>query len=1501
VALGVLVEWLEHPQRYRWVEVECDEAGSLDDVVSELANGSLVVLQVKFSAHPEQVTDALGWDALLKERQGRQSGDQRRLPSLWSKWAKSYLELAAGGRQIDAAVVSNRRPDQDIQRALLPDGHIDPDRIADTGVREEIFRQAGGEAEARSVLAAFRFDLDRPSLDVFEGALRRRFSLLGGTESGWLNLKDELRRWVLYHNEPTPDGQIRLGEIRRAAQWHELQSLPQAFVIPKDYVLPSQELHEEIMRTLTGTKAGCFVLTGSPGMGKSTYAGYLYEELRSQDSPILRHHYFLSVTEKTSRRVDHHRAAESLMHDLKRDYSESLGDLASKNPAFDELADWVEASGRYYLARGQPLVVVIDGLDHVWRESGSVDQLDKLLQMLLPALPGVVLFLATQPVDESLLPACLARAAPRDQWMELPGLELDAVRTWLRHHEASLTEAGEDQLPAHTLDRLAGTLYAKSNGHPLYLRYTLRAIQEQNISVTSEAIERLPGCPHKDISSYYAELWHSLPDDSRLILHLLAACRFTWPRDGIADCLKAFNFNLAESLAALRRVGHLMLPDALGLRPFHSSLLVFISDQPNHADHESQMQQVALAWLEARAPENWRWAYAWLLKADLNDLGPLLNGPNRVWLVEAISARRDREEIQAILARSLWYALVAKDLPRALELGALQEYGDGPFEFEKDILSTLLYAQLIVEDDPYLRKRLRTRLDQLRDEDVALMAEAEAARENFAEVGHLHEELLRRIRSDRRPDSVASSMRDWRLDVLPLLQSEACKQQPDVGYVVRIAARNQAAGLSGIILGGFASELHVRRDAVDFRRFLEAEFSLSTGQASGFQGNDSTTGTSDVSASSSERFFQAPERAGMLQHAVLLAVEQRLDFDDLLLRPENAFSPFVAIYAWVRKTGSLPIGTISLPDKVTVDTPHGTLTPSLIELKVSSHDVFFSLLVNHLQGLSERNTEWLTKSELSPWQGEFYSHLNGIAAELARSSIAGRMPSIAWFYDNLGSFPLPNWHQNRDEITYDQAKEARSSANQIGFSLLTLAQGTDGSPPRLLPSDIQAIFRSGYCSPENWIPEYVRHRRLWMVPETVGWLINTQEKDLDATILPYRDRAERYALLAAVLALHGDRDQARRSIRIAAENLIAHGGHKDMLLFQPLEAMVAVHKKGVQIQGCELTDVLRSWIRGLVPSVAAIDSFTDSDETGYLPRELSDTLAQVAPDWLPVYYRWLLRRSEYSDALDAFRAWLGIADLSDPVNRGVAKSAADPHALKILANRAQSGDQSAQEVLSSTLALLGERALDIADSESESSASPSTKPTPPRPEMYPPERLHEYIRALKKIGIYPLSDEAKRWSEHWAAAASKVEVLESLKAVIEREPYTHLSDIIFDLTLELEGREPAFYWLVRANSEDYGWARYFTERSRAVRRWHIVKEYYSDRWSDFIRDSLRSDRGEPWRGIGLGTQAWVRLVEYLLFMDQGEAAIAALDQMVKTSLELTSPQSLLVPEWLSEI
>ena len=123
----------EHPDRYTWIRVEADDSGFLDDVVALSADDVWIVAkQVKFSAHPDDATDPYTWDDLLKQRT---SAKGTALPSLLTKWGASFQDLRNAHGRVEASLVSNRKPADDLRISFAAPSIVELDRIHDPGVR----------------------------------------------------------------------------------------------------------------------------------------------------------------------------------------------------------------------------------------------------------------------------------------------------------------------------------------------------------------------------------------------------------------------------------------------------------------------------------------------------------------------------------------------------------------------------------------------------------------------------------------------------------------------------------------------------------------------------------------------------------------------------------------------------------------------------------------------------------------------------------------------------------------------------------------------------------------------------------------------------------------------------------------------------------------------------------------------------------------------------------------------------------------------------------------------------------------------------------------------------------------------------------------------------------------------------------------------------------------------------------------------------------------------
>ena len=378
--------------------------------------------------------------------------------------------------------------------------------------------------------------------------------------------------------------------------------------------------------------------------------------------------------------------------------------------------------------------------------------------------------------------------------------------------------------------------------------------------------------------------------------------------------------------------------------------------------------------------------------------------------------------------------------------------------------------------------------------------------------------------------------------------------------------------------------------------------------------------------------------------------------------------------------------------------------------------------------------------------------------------------------------------------------------------------------------------------------------------------------------------------LPAVAAIHRFENEARRFIQATAENLLAHGYHKDLLYYSVFKAIKVCHEAGIS--------EAREWLLRLAAPIAHIEHYTDSDEVGRLPRDMADLLAEIAPDLLPIYLQWLTVNEEYYDALHAFHAFLDAADLSLSVNQAVAITALDDDGLSILQKKAEVGDTGAQSALSRLVEVIGRIPESEIRTQEEHSSSPELekKPLPP-PNAYPPSQFPQYLEALREA--YYFSDRViiQEWAQYWIDQGQTKNVFAAMELDAKNGLRVSYYDQMFDLALRLYGKDRAYSWLVSAHKEDSGWSWFFSDKSHIVQRWEAIEKYYADRWYDFISDTYKSRYGVPWQDLYISHHSFGRLVEYYIRMNQLDSVKEIVGRIVDISLEYTSPLQLAVPEW----
>ena len=622
VAIEILINFYRQRNLYAWVQLEAEEQAfrSIEDVVACTPDGLYELTQVKFTADPDAPANHLGWRWLTT------NGGTRK-KSLLQKWAETTLHHKAAGTLAQAALKTDRVPDAAFTKCL-EGTKVDYTRMSAED-RAKVEEQLGSLEAAKSFFESFEFIHSLPRLDDLEKKLWSRIAS-DTDRGGWALFREQVQRWSTRKGQPDPDGKIQYIHLRQAFSVERSKPIPQGFLVPSTYSVPDADFDRAFLEEITGSD-GLTVLWGPPGRGKSTYLSHCVAGIDRKSAVCIRHHYFLSLEDHSEGRFHYHAIARSLEHQLE----EAIPDLQRSSKDLGEL---LQMAALRLQDDGRRLIVIVDGLDHVWREHRDHEDMEVLFNALLPLPTNVRLVVGTQKIASEHLPARLLNTLPAEHWTELPLMSQTAVHRWLRSQDKAgrlnLEVVGR-QSRGQVVRAIARAFHDISQGLPLHLIYSFEAVARTGNAVTARGrVAALPACPTGDIRDYYRSFWERMGAKAQTILHVLAGLEFGPPPFAMHDCFGRSN----ESLAALAEINHLLDYRETEVRPFHGSLFAFVRDLPEHEATFHAHASDVLVWLETLAPKYWRWAWLWITKAQLGNPSDLLDGPNREWAISSLVA-----------------------------------------------------------------------------------------------------------------------------------------------------------------------------------------------------------------------------------------------------------------------------------------------------------------------------------------------------------------------------------------------------------------------------------------------------------------------------------------------------------------------------------------------------------------------------------------------------------------------------------------------------------------------------------------------------------------------------------------------------------------------------------------------------------------------------------------------------------------------------------------------
>lgn len=321
-------------------------------------------------------------------------------------------------------------------------------------------------------------------------------------------------------------------------------------------------------------------LQGGPGTGKSSLLSFWRHQ---QPHCMVQYYVFDFINPESYKNESNRGTQDSFLHDLNlqlkvslRDNNSYLGDNIK-----DIFYSLLNKASQRYENTGIRTIVIVDGLDHIPREYKISDNLIKVLPHPDNIPNGITFVLGSQTFSLDGLSGGVKNAYEQcNTTIEIPPLKYQQVSDIIDSHEW--------QTPLNIQDKKS--IYAKTEGHPLYLIYLVNLLQMTDPIDRDKTLNNAIKI-NGSIESYYCRLWEVVKAYSSLVKLLGLLCRIhgTINVEFLKElCINQIDFNLFDI-----HVKPLFHTQSNKMRFFHNSfklfLLEYTSQSPIDNTHDNRI------------------------------------------------------------------------------------------------------------------------------------------------------------------------------------------------------------------------------------------------------------------------------------------------------------------------------------------------------------------------------------------------------------------------------------------------------------------------------------------------------------------------------------------------------------------------------------------------------------------------------------------------------------------------------------------------------------------------------------------------------------------------------------------------------------------------------------------------------------------------------------------------------------------------------------------------
>ncbi len=1439
--LKLCCDWLITPDKYQWLWIETSPSDEiyggffLDDIIALGKENRYHLYQIKHKQNPE--TDKWTWNDLLKQEKGKRKDFK---DSLIQKWFNSYFKPDLEGKISYAAFITNGYPEKHIEK-FIRNEKIEIQKIVDEDpdLYERIKSQLGAEDEINVFFSNFRFSFGKKGSPEFEEQIRKcLYEELRATESGVNKLLWQIHSEAgRQHTRP-----LILDQLKQWCEFDNPRHLNEQFEIPTDFEFFDGIKHKKIFQDLLNPLGGIKVIHGKPGTGKSTYLSKLNDLLREYGVISVRHHYHISPKDPNPViRLRTQRVNEAIRAQFK-EYSEELGELYNKNSLNIQLFEYISRLARFAKTKGRAFVFIIDGLDYVLRQGYEEELKDFLSNVCFPQ-EGLWLVLGMQEIAKKYLPQVIYDNAHEDEWIEIKGLNSGAVDRIFNTNTIGLN------LPDHTdsLSKLSELLYEVSKGNPLHLRYSLKQLKNQlNDSVLTDYAFRFLLPYGDEIINYYDSLWRKIPEASKTIAIIISCVEFQFTKVQLLNLISTFIDDPAKISESFRTISHLLLEKNQKLSVYHNSFRSFLQEQNEFKEQELSVKRRIKEWLEESDYEDLKWAELKKLTFFLGDPGPILQ-IDRDWLVDAIFSLRETHLITSQLSLAKEAGFKNGRYGKVLELSLLDVYFENARSFDEGAWKKIWELAFDANDCNYLDFNF----PDLSAEQIPIIAKKAV---NHGDLS-IYPEAIDRLNYLHRYTSITPKGEIG--GVLPIspastIKTIAINRDHEHQRIFRYVKQFRESGWSENLFSLYVGILLDTKQFEKLSEFLKSD-------------------------------FQDIEFHSLLRKCAEFDNVSRENqyFELILSQRQESLNFFCLLYLLLRNQ---PISNLPplpqykvFPKKV----PEYESGMREERAKIFSENFILGLLY----GLTEEEEEirkWIAQAD-DRWALNIMLQLFLAAIEISNNIRNGQPISAKTILGLLDTITPLEWPENRD--LYELQICFHNSLSSI-LELVLNIKSFRKDPADLDEDDVNSILACKYYNRHRFLDLLLHYKKPLLTQSAYERFISQEQRIWLRNIVGFPERSEKYANLARLAQIHKDTGKRNEFLRLAADNLLGYGYHKDLLLDRVLESIEACHIAGSK-NGVE-------WLKRLAPIVKNVTEYTDGDETNYIPKHFAEILAAIDPNELYKYYYQNSEDENLILAEDIFAYLIRSLKFEHDVDIGLATTALDQESFETLVS-ISSETVKAKEALEINKDYFGDleykKDIDRFD-------EPHIKKGEDDYSSIQPEKLKEHLASFETQ--YDRNQYLSKWLRYWLSARNyKIDVIyETCLYIITEDGLDRtegeILDLLFPLAFQFD-HEKAFELLCWAQANDYGWERYFTEKGKAAKRWNFVVANYKEKHMEFFEKSIIysgtrfGGGGNYFMPIPRGIEFFALFENLALMEEVTESAVSIVESLI-ANLQLPKPK-----------